>query len=168
MLDEFLGKVPILLEPKANDAVVPTQQLLDASYPHAPRSVIWKAHIGTLSLPWAKARGYRTWVYLDSGTTDATMDAKDANVDYWGVNTTFSDARISQVVARGKPVFAWAVYRRSQVARLTGLGVVGVMSSDPRYVSTSAPQRTASRWDLQVKESGCTPTIDYDETYALQ
>ncbi|MGQ4353151.1 glycerophosphodiester phosphodiesterase [Streptomyces drozdowiczii] len=168
VLDEFLGKVPILLEAKANDAVVPIQQLLDASYPHAPRSVIWKAHIGTLSLPWAKARGYRTWVYLDSTTTDATMDGKDSNVDYWGVNTTFTDARISQVVARGKPVFAWAVYRRSQVARLTGLGVVGMMSSDPRYVSTSAPQRTASRWDLQIKESGCTPTIDYDETYALQ
>ncbi|MEU0160233.1 glycerophosphodiester phosphodiesterase [Streptomyces sp. NPDC006261] len=168
VLDEFLGKVPILLEPKANDAVVPTQQLLDASYPHAPRSVIWKCHIGTLSLPWAKARGYRTWVYLDSGTSDATMDAKDSMVDYWGVNTTFSDARITQVKDRGKPVFAWAVYRRSQVARLTGLGVVGMMSSDPRYVSTSAPQRTASRWDLQIKEPGCTPTIDYDPDYALQ
>ncbi|MEU0098269.1 glycerophosphodiester phosphodiesterase [Streptomyces sp. NPDC006267] len=167
VLDEFLGKVPILLEPKANDAVVPTQQLLDASYPHAPRSVIWKAHIGTLSLPWAKARGYRTWVYLDSGTSDATMDAKDADVDYWGVNTTFTDLRISQVVAREKPVFAWAVYRRSQVSRLAGLGVVGMMSSDPRYVSTSAPMRTASRWDLQVKEPGCTPTIDYDPDYAL-
>ncbi|MFE0692925.1 glycerophosphodiester phosphodiesterase [Streptomyces sp. NPDC058869] len=36
VLDEFLGKIPILLEPKANDAVVPCQQLLDASYPHAP------------------------------------------------------------------------------------------------------------------------------------
>ncbi|MFJ3601930.1 glycerophosphodiester phosphodiesterase [Streptomyces anulatus] len=168
VLDEFLGKVPILLEPKANDAVVPCQQLLDASYPHAPRSVIWKAHIGTLSLPWAKARGYRTWVYLDSGTSDATMDGKDSMVDYWGVNTTFTDLRISQVVARGKPVFAWAVYRRSQVARLTGLGVVGMMSSDPRYVSTSAPMRTASRWDLQIKEPGCTPTIDYDPDYALQ
>ncbi|MFI5739200.1 glycerophosphodiester phosphodiesterase [Streptomyces anulatus] len=167
VLDEFLGKVPILLEPKANDAVVPCQQLLDASYPHAPRSVIWKAHIGTLSLPWAKARGYRTWVYLDSGTSDATMDGKDAMVDYWGVNTTFTDTRISQVVARGKPVFAWAVYRRSQVARLTGLGVVGMMSSDPRYVSTSAPMRTASRWDLQIKEPGCTPTIDYDPDYAM-
>lgn len=167
VLDEFLGKVPILLEPKANDAVVPCQQLLDASYPHAPRSVIWKCHIGTLSLPWAKARGYRTWVYLDSGTSDATMDGKDAMVDYWGVNTTFTDLRISQVVARGKPVFAWAVYRRSQVARLTGLGVVGMMSSDPRYVSTSAPQRTASRWDLQIKEPGCTPTIDYDPDYAM-
>ncbi|MGW4834761.1 glycerophosphodiester phosphodiesterase [Streptomyces globisporus] len=167
VLDEFLGKIPILLEPKGNDAVVPTQTLLDTYYPHAPRSVIWKAHIGTLSLPWAKTRGYRTWVYLDSNTTDATMDGKDANVDYWGVSTTFTDQRIQQVVARGKPVFAWPVYRRSQVARLTGLGVVGMMSSDPRYVSTNLPQRTFSRWGLSVKESGGTPTLDYDTAYAL-
>ncbi|MFB6665970.1 glycerophosphodiester phosphodiesterase [Streptomyces parvus] len=167
VLDEFLGKIPILLEPKGNDAVVPCQTLLDTSYPHAPRSVIWKAHIGTLSLPWAKTRGYRTWVYLDSNTTDATMDGKDSMVDYWGVSTTFTDQRIQQVVARGKPVFAWPVYRRSQVARLTGLGVVGMMSSDPRYVSTSVPQRTFSRWGLAVKESGGTPTLDYDTAYAL-
>lgn len=170
VLDEFLGKVVIFLEPKGNDAVVPCQTLLDTYYPHAPRSVIWKAHVGTLSLPWAKARGYRTWVYLDSGTSDATMDAKDAGgitVDYWGVSTTFTDLRIQQVVARGKPVFAWPVYRRSQVARLTGLGVVGMMSSDPRYVSTALPQRTASRWDLQIKESGGTPALDYDNAYAL-
>ncbi|MEV0884736.1 glycerophosphodiester phosphodiesterase [Streptomyces microflavus] len=168
VLDEFLGRIPILLEPKGNDAVVPCQNLLDTFYPHAPRSVIWKAHIGTLSLPWAKARGYRTWVYLDSGTSDATMDAKDSMVDYWGVNTTFSDARITQVKDRGKPVFAWPVYRRSQVTGLTGLGVVGIMSSDPRYVSTALPQRTFSRWELGVKESGGTPTLDYDETYALK
>ncbi|MFD7867299.1 glycerophosphodiester phosphodiesterase [Streptomyces sp. NPDC059783] len=168
VLDEFLGKVIILLEPKGNDAVVPCQALLDTYYPHAPRSVVWKAHIGTASLPWAKSRGYRTWVYLDSGTTDATMDGKDSLVDYWGVQTTFTDTRIQQVVARGKPVFSWPVYRRSQVTRLTGLGVVGIMASDPRYVSTSLPQRTASRWDLQVKESGGTPTLDYDSTYALK
>ncbi|MFI6653282.1 glycerophosphodiester phosphodiesterase [Streptomyces sp. NPDC050529] len=168
VLDEFLGKVIILLEPKGNDSVVPVENLLDTYYPHAPRSVIWKAHIGTASLPWAKSRGYRTWVYLDSGTTDATMDGKDTMVDYWGVQTTFTDLRIQQVVARGKPVFSWPVYRRSQVTRLTGLGVVGIMASDPRYVSTSLPQRTASRWDLQVKESGGTPTLDYDSAYALQ
>ncbi|MFD3999849.1 glycerophosphodiester phosphodiesterase [Streptomyces rubiginosohelvolus] len=167
VLDEFLGKIPILLEPKGNDAVVPCQTLLDTYYPHAPRSVVWKAHIGTLSLPWAKTRGYRTWVYLDPGTPDATMDGKDSMVDYWGVATTFTDQRIQQVVARGKPVFAWPVYRRSQVARLTGLGVVGMMSSDPRYVSTNLPQRTFSRWGLAVKESGGTPTLDYDTAYAL-
>lgn len=170
VLDEFLGKVVIFLEPKGNDAVVPCQTLLDTYYPHAPRSVIWKAHIGTASLPWAKdpSRNYRTWVYLDSGTTDATMDGKDSMVDYWGVQTNFTDLRIQQVVARGKPVFSWPVYRRSQVTRLTGLGVVGIMASDPRYVSTSLPQRTASRWDLRIKESGGTPTLDYDSTYALK
>lgn len=168
VLDEFLGKIVIFLEAKGNDAVVPLQTLLDTHYPHAPRSVIWKAHIGTASLPWAKARNYRTWVYLDTGTTDATMDGKDSLVDYWGVQTTFTDLRVQQVVARGKPVFAWPVYRRSQASRLTDLGVVGIMTSDPRYVSTAAPQRTASRWDLQVKESGCTPTIDYDVAYAMQ
>ncbi|MEV6165802.1 glycerophosphodiester phosphodiesterase family protein [Streptomyces sp. NPDC052052] len=133
VLDEFLGRVIILLEAKGNDAVVPLENLLSTYYPHAPRSVVWKAHIGTASLPWAKAAGYRTWVYLDSGTTDATMDGKDSMVDYWGVQTTFTDTRIQQVVARGKPVFCWPVYRRSQVARLTGLGVVGIMASDPRY-----------------------------------
>ncbi|MGW0780339.1 glycerophosphodiester phosphodiesterase [Streptomyces sp. NPDC002913] len=168
VLDEFLGRIPILLEPKGNDAVVPCQNLLDTHYPHAPRSVVWKAHIGTASLPWAKSRGYRTWVYLDAGTSDATMDGKDSMVDYWGVQTTFTDLRIQQVVARGKPVFSWPVYRRSQVTRLTGLGVVGIMASDPRYVSTNLPQRTASRWDLQVKECGGTPTLDYDAAYALK
>ncbi|MEU7348340.1 glycerophosphodiester phosphodiesterase [Streptomyces bacillaris] len=168
VLDEFLGRVPILLEPKGNDAVVPTQTLLDTYYPHAPRSVVWKAHIGTLSLPWATSRGYRTWVYLDPGTSDATMDTKDALVDYWGVATTFTDQRISEVVARGKPVFAWPVYRRSQRDRLTGLGVVGIMSSDPHYVSRTTPTRTADRWALGIKESGGLPTLDYDEDYALQ
>ncbi|MEW2070012.1 glycerophosphodiester phosphodiesterase [Streptomyces sp. NPDC007346] len=170
VLDEFLGKTIIFLEPKGNDAVVPCQTLLDTFYPHAPRSVIWKCHIGTASLPWAKApqRGYRTWVYLDAGTSDATMDGKDSMVDYWGVSTTFTDLRIQQVVARGKSVFAWPVYRRSQVARLTGLGVVGMMSSDPKYTSTSTPQRTFSRWELGIKESGGTPTLDYDPVYALK
>ncbi|MFJ3597914.1 glycerophosphodiester phosphodiesterase [Streptomyces sp. NPDC090126] len=168
VLDEFGGRVPILLEAKGNDAVVPTQTLLDTYYPHAPRSVIWKAHIGTLSLPWATSRGYRTWVYLDPGTSDATMDGKDDMVDYWGVATTFTDQRISEVVARGKPVFAWPVYRRSQRDRLTGLGVVGIMSSDPHYVSRTTPMRTTDRWALGVKESGGLPPVDYDDTYALQ
>ncbi|MDQ0791988.1 glycerophosphodiester phosphodiesterase [Streptomyces sp. B1I3] len=169
VLDEFLGKIPIFLEAKGNDAVVPTQTLLSTYYPHAPRSVIWKCHIGTASLPWAKdpSRNYKTWVYLDDGTSDAAITAKDQYIDYLGVSTTMADARVAQIVARGKPVFSWPVYRRSQVARLTGLGVVGIMASDPRYVSTALPQRTASRWDLQVKESGGTPGLDYDATYSL-
>jgi glycerophosphoryl diester phosphodiesterase len=167
VLDEFLGKVIILLEAKGNDAVVPLENMLSTYYPHAPRSVIWKAHIGTASLPWATGTGYRTWVYMDPATTDAELAAKDQYVTYWGVQTTFTDTRIGQIVARGKPVFSWPVYRRSQVTRLTGLGVVGIMASDPRYVSTALPMRTSSRWDLGIKESGGTPALDYDNTYAL-
>ncbi|MEV7112326.1 glycerophosphodiester phosphodiesterase [Streptomyces anulatus] len=170
VLDEFLGRVPILLEAKGNDSVVPTQQLLDRFYPHAYRSVVWKCHVGTLSLPWARDRAhpFPTWVYLDSDTSDAAMAAKDPYTDAWGVATTFTDARITQVVGRGKPVYAWPVYRRSQVARLTGLGVVGIMSSDPRYCSTAQPMRTADRWALGIKEPGGLPAVDYDPVYALQ
>ncbi|MEU1088989.1 glycerophosphodiester phosphodiesterase family protein [Streptomyces sp. NPDC005892] len=168
VLDEFLGKVPIFLEAKSTDSIAPLQTLLTARYPHAPRSVIWKASVTTTTLPWAKGLGYRTWAYMDGTTTDATLNALDANVDYWGVQTTMTDTRITQIVARGKPVFAWPVYRRSQRDRLLALGVVGLMSSDPGYVSTTTAYRTSPRWDLGVKESGGTPALDYDATYALQ
>ncbi|MZF56956.1 glycerophosphodiester phosphodiesterase [Streptomyces sp. SID5594] len=170
VLDEFLGKVPILLEAKTNDSVVPVQQLLDRFYPHAYRSVVWKCHVGTLSLPWAKNRPnpFPTWVYLDPDTSDAAMDAKAQYVDAWGVATTFTDARILQVVARDRPVYAWPIYRRSQVARMIGLGIVGIMSSDPRYCSTNQPVRTVDRWALGIKEPGGLPPIDYDPAYALQ
>ncbi|NDZ63549.1 glycerophosphodiester phosphodiesterase [Streptomyces cyaneofuscatus] len=170
VLDEFLGKVPILLEAKTNDSVVPVQQLLDRFYPHAYRSVVWKVHVGTLSLPWAKnrPRPFPTWVYLDPDTSDVAMDAKAPYADAWGVSTTFTDAKIVQVVGRGQPVYAWPVYRRSQVARLTGLGVVGIMSSDPRYCSTNQSMRTVDRWALGIKEPGGLPALDYDPAYALQ
>ncbi|MGW1468537.1 glycerophosphodiester phosphodiesterase [Streptomyces sp. NPDC002308] len=168
VLDEFLGRVPIFIEAKGTDAVAPLQNLLTTRYPHAPRSVIWKAPVTTTTLPWAKGLGYRTWAYMDGTTADATLNALDASVDYWGVQTTMTDARITQIVARGKPVFAWPVYRRTQRDRLLGLGVVGLMSSDPGYVSTTTATRTSPRWDLGVKESGGTPALDYDAGYALQ
>lgn len=168
VLDEFLGRVIIFLEAKGNDAVVPLETMLTTFYPTANKSVIWKAHIGTASLPWAKGAGFKTWVYVDDSTTDAAMDAKDANVDYWGVQTSMADARVTQIVNRGKPTFSWPVYRRSQRDRLAGLGVVGMMTSDIQYLSRSTPMRTASRWDNQVKEPGGVPTLDYDATYALK
>jgi glycerophosphoryl diester phosphodiesterase len=79
-----------------------------------------------------------------------------------------ADARVTQIVNRGKPVFSWPVYRRSQRDRLSGLGVVGMMTSDIQYLSRSTPMRTASNWSAQVKETGGTPTLDYDTTYALK
>jgi len=170
MLDKYLGKGVILfLEPKGNDAVVPLQNLLATSYPHANRSVIWKAHVGT-SFVWPKDNGFRTWCYMDDATTDGTLNGKDSLVDYWGVQTTMPSARRQQIVQRpgGKPVFSWPVYRRSQRAALEADGVVGLMSSDPVYVRGTTAQATASRWDLQVKESGGTPMTDYNTDASLK
>ncbi|WGP08858.1 MULTISPECIES: glycerophosphodiester phosphodiesterase [Streptomyces] len=167
MLDKYLGRVVLFLEPKGNDAVVPLQNLLSTSYPHAPASVIWKAHVGT-SFTWPKQQGYRTWCYVDDGSSDAVLNGKDAQVDYWGVSTSMSSTRRQQIVARGKPVFSWPVYRRSQRAALEADGIAGLMSSDPVYVRSTTAQATASRWDQQVKESGGTPMSDYNEATALK
>ncbi|MFI1525537.1 glycerophosphodiester phosphodiesterase [Streptomyces griseus] len=167
MLDKYLGKVVLFLEPKGNDAVVPLQNLLATSYPHAPASVIWKAHVGT-SFVWPKQQGYRTWCYVDDGSSNAVLDGKDSLVDYWGVSTSMSSTRRKEIVARGKPVFSWPVYRRSQRAALEADGVVGLMSSDPVYVRGTTAQATASRWDQQVKESGGTPQTDYNTDAALK
>ncbi|MGC4925517.1 glycerophosphodiester phosphodiesterase [Streptomyces sp. DT117] len=167
MLDKYLGRVVLFLEPKGNDAVVPLQTLLATSYPHAAASVIWKAHVGT-SFTWPKTNGFRTWCYVDDASSDAVLDGKDAQVDYWGVSTSMSSARRQQIVARGKPVFSWPVYRRSQRTALEADGIVGLMSSDPVYVRGTTAQATASRWDQQVKESGGTPMSDYTEAAALK
>lgn len=169
MLDKYLGKVVLFLEPKGNDAVVPLQNLLTASYPHAPASVIWKAHVGT-SFTWPKTQGYRTWCYVDDASSDAVLDGKNSLVDYWGVSTSMPSARRKEIVQRpgGKPVFSWPVYRRSQRAALEADGVVGLMSSDPVYVRGTTAQATASRWDQQVKESGGTPQTDYNVDAAIK
>ncbi|MEV7492178.1 glycerophosphodiester phosphodiesterase family protein [Streptomyces anulatus] len=169
MLDKYLGHVVLFLEPKGNDAVVPLQNLLATSYPHANQSVIWKAHVGT-SFVWPKTNGFRTWCYVDDGSSNAVLDGKDSLVDYWGVSTSMSSARRKEIVQRpgGKPVFSWPVFRRSQRAALEADGVVGLMSSDPVYVRGTTAQATASRWDQQVKESGGTPQADYNVDAALK
>ncbi|WP_329046962.1 glycerophosphodiester phosphodiesterase [Streptomyces sp. NBC_01422] len=170
MLDKYLGKGVILfLEPKGNDAVVPLQNLLATSYPHANQSVIWKAHVGT-SFVWPKDNGFRTWCYVDDASSDAVLNGKDSLVDYWGVQTTMPSARRKEIVQRpgGKPVFSWPVYRRSQRAALEADGVVGLMSSDPVYVRGTTAVATASRWDLQVKESGGVPMNDYNTDASLK
>ncbi|MFH8483619.1 glycerophosphodiester phosphodiesterase family protein [Streptomyces sp. NPDC018055] len=170
MLDKYLGRgVVLFLEPKGNDAVVPLQSLLASSYPQANQSVIWKAHVGT-SFTWPKNNGFRTWCYVDDGSANSVLDAKDAQVDYWGVSTTMPSARRKEIVQRagGKPVFSWPVYRRSQRAALEADGVVGMMSSDPVYVRGTTASATVSRWDQQVKESGGTPWTDYSEADALK
>ncbi|MFE5093227.1 glycerophosphodiester phosphodiesterase [Streptomyces sp. NPDC056638] len=169
VLDRFLGKVVIFLEPKSNPSVPVVQQLLTDFYPQAKDSVVWKNYYLATSFPWAKQNGFKTWAYVDAATTDAQMDALDQSlVDYWGVPTGMADARVQAVVARGKPVIAWEVHRRSERDRLASLGVKGMMCSELIYVRRTGPSRTSDDFATQIKAPGDLGTVNYDAMYALK
>lgn len=169
VLDRFLGRVVIFLEAKSNPSVPVVQQILTDFYPQAKDSVVWKNYYQATSWPWAKAAGFTTWAYVDAATTDAQMNALDQSlIDAWGVPTLTADARITAIVARGKPVIAWEVHRRSERDRLVGLGVKGMMCSELIYVRRSAPSRVIDDFATQVKAPGDLGTINYDQASALK
>lgn len=168
VLDRFLGRVVIFLEPKSNPSVPAVQQLLTDFYPHAKDSVVWKNYLTANSFPWAKAAGFTVWAYMDATTTDEQMNAVAANVDMWGVPVGMSDARISAVVARGKPVISWEVHRRSERNRLAALGVRGMMCSQVVYVRRTGASRTSDDWATQVRAPGDMGTVNYDHVSALK
>lgn len=167
VLDRYLGRVVIFLEAKSNPSVPAVQALL-GQYPGAQKSVVWKAYYGSNTLSWAKANGFTVWAYVDASTTDTQMDAVSANVDIWGVPHTMADSRIAAIVARSKPVMCWEVHRRSEVTRLTGLGVQGLMCSQYLYLSRSTPLRTADDFASRIKAPGDLGAANYDPVYALQ
>lgn len=169
VLDRFMGKVVIFLEAKTNAAIAPLQALI-TSYPGSAKSVVWKGYYTNNSFVWAKAHGYATWAYTDAATTMAQMDAVDANVDYWGVPWEATDAQISATVARpgGKTVIVWEVHRRSEVARLTALGVRGIMCSQYQYATGTAAIDRADAFVTQVKSPGIIGAAHSDPTYALK
>lgn len=169
ILDRFMGKVVIFIEPKTSAAIVPLQNLL-LNYPQSSRSVVWKGYYTSNSFPWAQAHGYPVWAYVDVGTTSAQMDAVDANVNYWGVPWEAADSQISAAVARpgGKAVIVWEVHRRSEVARLTALGVKGIMCSQYLYCTRTLPVATTNQWFSQVKTPGEIGAAHSDPTYALK
>lgn len=168
VLDRFLGRVVIFLEPKSNPSVPAVQQLLTDFYPHAKDSVVWKNYYTANSFPWAKTNGFTTWGYVDPGTTDEQMNAVAANVDMWGVPIAMSDARITAVVARGKPVICWEVHRRAERNRLAALGVKGMMCAQIVYVRRTGASRTSDDWATQVRAPGDMGTINYDQSVALK
>ncbi|MFE7624232.1 glycerophosphodiester phosphodiesterase [Streptomyces sp. NPDC057509] len=169
VLDRFLGRVVIFLEAKSNPSVPVVQQILTDFYPQAKDSVVWKNYYLATSWPWAKANGFKTWAYVDAATTDAQMNALDQSlIDMWGVPTNTADARVTAIVARGKPVIAWEVHRRSERDRLVALGVKGMMCAQLIYVRRSAPSRTSDDFATQVKAPGDLGTINYDQASALK
>lgn len=167
VLDRFLGRVTIFLEPKANEAYTPLRMLLRNNYPGAQESVVWKDYYLSTALSGARSEGYTVWAYVDAGTTDEQMAAVDANVDMWGVPYGMTDLRIADVVARGKPVICWEVHRHSDVARLSDLGVQGFMCSQMLYL-TRQPFFASDRFSSEISVPGTLPTVNYSDTRALK
>ncbi|MGW3486568.1 glycerophosphodiester phosphodiesterase [Streptomyces sp. NPDC001054] len=138
VLDRLYGRCVIFLEPKSSAAVQPILDLLDQRFPGGSHSIIYKGYFTDGSFAGVRARGYKVWAYVDAGTTDAQMDAVQANVDIWGVPTGMTDARITAVVGRGKPVMSWEVHSFTDRDRLLGLGVRGLMEA--RWVYLNKPR----------------------------
>lgn len=169
VLDRFLGKVAIFLEPKTNDAsqILTGGWLLD-NYPSAPKSVVWKTYFTNTTKAWAQSKGFKTWAYIDATTTSAQMDAVDANVDMWGVPHTATNTKISEVVNRGKPVIVWEVARRSQRDQFAGLGVRGMMTPSPQYIIPTSQIISKDNWKSQTKAPGDIALEHYDGKFALK
>lgn len=169
VLDQFLGRVIIFLEAKSNDATPVVQDMLQTFYPDAHRSVVWKGYYTNNSFPAMRARGFKTWGYFfgTEGITDAQLDVVDVDVDIWGPEHNETDARLGQIINRGKPVIVHVADRNHQVDRISNLGATGAMCTTAVYV-TKDPIYTADRFDSQISSPGILPFTDNDPAYALQ
>lgn len=146
LLDRYIGKAVIFIEPKSNQAIQPLQALL-ATYPGANQSVVWKMPYDNPAHGTMRNLGYETWGYVQTPatTTDAQLALFDEKITMWGLPTDSSDVEIARFVDRGRPVMCWEVHRRFDVARLTSLGVKGLMTSQVSY----AIRKTTSQFTLQ-------------------
>ncbi|MFJ3084358.1 glycerophosphodiester phosphodiesterase [Streptomyces halstedii] len=164
VLDRFMGRVIIFLEPKSNQAVPIIQKMLQDYYPNANQSVVWKNYYSNPSFDLMKSRGFKTWGYVDAGTTDAQMASVDHLIDYWGVPSAMTNTRKQEIVSKGKPVICWEVHRRSQRDTLVGLGVQGMMCAQYKWCSTDYQILKKDNWATAVKAPGDMSRIYYDGT----
>lgn len=170
VLKRYLGKIVIFLEPKTNpatDALIDYIPRLDHSL--VADYLIWKVYFTNNTTAWAQAQGMRTWAYIDATTALSDMDPFEAYVDYWGVPHTATDAVITGVVNRGKPVIVWEVARRSDRNRFAALGVQGMMTPSVLYMKHESSQiLSRDKWVTRVKAPGDLALENYIDTYALK
>lgn len=164
-LDVLSGKVVIFLEPKvATGTSVNAIFSLLEKYPEA--EVVWKFFRDTGgALPshavTAKSKGYYLWMYLDAADNNSVIDTAAAtDADYLGLPYDASDASISYMVGKGKPVIVYEVHRKHERDRLTALGVKGMMTPNPGYIRRTTPYATASTFGQGVRAPGDI-TTDY-------
>ena len=177
-LDEmakYFGKTVLFLETK-DYSVASTNallDLLDASFPEYQKSVIFKTHWGNIARAAdARARGMKTWIYLDDPLSIPALDSIMPVADYIGVPVSplvaggMTDAELQTVVARGKPVISWSVPHRFVRDRLKvggsgGVGLQGFVSSMAPYTASSVPLRTRDNFASGKWSAGDLP---YDNT----
>lgn len=171
VLDAFMGKVVIFLEPKTNAASAKlTGGWLENKYPDIADQVIWKVYYTNTTKAWAQSKGMRVWAYIDATTTMAQMDPHDANTDFWGVPHTATDAKILEVIARpgGKAVMVWEVHRFWDITRLTGLGVRGLMQSRWGYLNVSDNEVPSDQFHTKINTGGYIGVAQDNPNYSLK
>lgn len=174
VLERYLGKVCIFIEPKSNPAVSPLIAML-GKYKGANQSVVWKQHYTGAGFAAMKAAGYTTWAYMDDDTSMAALDAIEANVDMWGVPITASDAKFTEVLSRPtfKRVISWPIWRRSERDRLVGFNVggkhvEGIMSSEYAYLTQAGPFRSTDAFARGIKQPGWLPSLKEDPDFMIK
>lgn len=159
VLDRFAASHVIFIEDKQGTN---TDQLLNliGSYPDSTDHFVWKQPAPALQAEEASARGYRTWGYFMPDALPR-LDELAPRFDYLGVHHGADDATIRRVVAFGKPVICWEIHTRSARARVTGLGVQGLMCSNVRYLSAQTAE-TRDQFATGTRAAGDLPwTTDH-------
>lgn len=147
VLAEFGGDRVLVIEPKDAASVTGLCDALDR-YQLAGSVVLQAASAPVLSA--IKGRGYRAYYYWSTEPTSGNIStAISGGADYLGGNgVSFSDAKVSELVATGKPVWMWTINRRHRATALVGLGVAGIMTDEPTYIGRATAIRTVDSWRL--------------------
>lgn len=176
VLDRFLGRVVIFIEPKMNEAHVPMQNLLTEQYPGFEKTMVYKAPFNGTGHAWAKSVGMTTWGFMNADTLDSALDDVDHQIDMWGVPFAMTDSRMIEIAQRGKPTICWEVHRHCDAARLASftdpetdepLPIRGNMCAQWVYI-VNTPELTTDRFASQVTTPGTIGTTHYDAERALK
>ncbi len=141
VFERFGGKVVMFVEPKDASAACVDETIAMINEFGLNESVMWK-EFNALNHVKAHAANLKVWGYLADAADTTTIDTVVSRSDYMGVSVTNTNAFFTTVIGKGKPVIAWPLSRRSEVTRLTALGVVGLMSAGWKYLTSTAPMST--------------------------
>ncbi len=165
VLQRYGGKAVLCIEPKRDADYRAVIRLVERY--RLEKSVIVKAYQSSSSISHAHSDGYPVFGYL--GSDDVGNDAIHAlagrlhrSTDYLVLPSTsdasggqaLSATSVATAVATGLPVWVYPVHRRSEAARLLGLGVSGIITSSYRYATTSSASLSSDQWASQAIASG--------------